>query len=68
MDRLFKDFKKKWGPWITWAGMMIYAIMPGGSVILLLLFLIFPDLFRAEIKNLWETTKKMLRKIGIIKS
>jgi hypothetical protein len=48
-------------------GMAIYIIVPGGSIVLIILFFIFPDLFRGEIKKLWESAKRTFRKIGIIK-
>ena len=54
-------------PWIVKIGMTIYIFVPGGSIILLILFLIFPDLFMGEVKKLWESIKRTLRKIGIIK-
>lgn len=59
---------KKISPWIVKAGMAIYLIVPGGSIVLLTLYFVFPDLFRAEVKKLWEKSKIVLRKIGIIKS
>ena len=58
---------KKVSPWIVKSGIMIYLIVPGGSIILCLLALIFPNLFREEMKKLWEKGKIFLRKIGIIK-
>ena len=61
--RLYEKIK----PWIVNVGMTIYIIIPGGSIVLLVLFLIFPNLFRDEVKKLWQTTKTVLKKIGMIK-
>ena len=61
------NIRKRIDPWIVKIGMMIYLIAPGGSVILVLLALVFPGLFREELKKLWKKTKAFLRKIGIIK-